>query len=160
MQIYGESQSPDCPLGPGTAGCYCPDHKYGFMLFGGHQAGKALHPDSASSLPIYKIKSYATYNIHVEVTNVKFIGFAATTACGGKQYVIERNPSAADYIPFHLFKDTTIRDVAEEALIWIEEPDPAWAAVEPEASPDNCGNTVCTAPDNVVLKFEGSGYEL
>ena len=35
------------------------------MLFGGHRGGKALHPETASSLPIYKIKTWGTFNIEV-----------------------------------------------------------------------------------------------
>jgi hypothetical protein len=53
----------------------------GFMLFGGHLGSRALHPQKKSSLPVFKIKSYATFNTEVFLDKVNFSDFAAVTRC-------------------------------------------------------------------------------
>ena len=70
-----------------------------------------------------------------------------------------RNPFAADYTPVHTFTDIKFVNVTTENLVWIEKPNPAWAAVDPTTDPKNCGNWPCTAPENIVLKFESTTYE-
>lgn len=160
MFIYGEAAAKDCPDPSDSASCFPCRKKLGFMLFGGSENGKALHPQKQSSLPISKIKSYGAFAAEVEVDNVQFIDFADETRCGARQRVFERNPTAADYIPLHKFTNIKFQNVASDAMAWIEKPNPAWAADEndPHSSPDNCGNWPCTAPENVVLKFEGTTY--
>jgi len=64
--------------------------------------------------------------------------------------MINRNSYSADYIPMHKFKNTKIRNVQEDAFIFLSDPDPSWA------DPTNCGSFPCTAPLNVVLKFDGT----
>ena len=79
----------------------CSD-KMGLMLFGGSQAPKQLHPLKASSLPIYKIKSYATFRMKVELDNVSFTDFTSTPAScpDNRNYVLGRNPYAAMFPSF------------------------------------------------------------
>lgn len=62
-KIYGETEALDCP-DPQRRGdkCYC-HNKMGFMLSGGNMKGKKPHITSASSLPMYKIKSYGAWNV-------------------------------------------------------------------------------------------------
>ena len=110
-------------------------------------------------MPIFEIESYGAWGGEVELDNVSFINFSASTACEGKQTVIVRNPSAADYIPAHSFNNTHFVNVSAERLVWIEKPNPEWAAVDPTMTINNCGNWPCTAPENVVLKFEGTTFE-
>lgn len=43
-------------------------------------------------------------------------------------------------------------NVAEEAFIWIEDPDPSWA------NPTDCIEWPCTAPNNIVMQFEGAKF--
>jgi hypothetical protein len=148
MKIFGESPADDCPS---TEECYCPN-KMGFMLFGSHQGGRGLHPLKKSSLPVFKIKSYATFDSTVEVSNMEFSDFESQTRCGKKQVIFARNPSAADRIPLHNFNGITFNNVAEDALAYIEDPSPGWA------NPTDCGDWPCTAPENVVLKFNGVTY--
>jgi hypothetical protein len=52
------------------------------MLFGGHRGGRSLHPEKESSLPVFKIKSYAAFATEVEVARVEFKDFASATGCG------------------------------------------------------------------------------
>jgi hypothetical protein len=149
MVIYGESEAEDCPSGHG---CRCPD-KYGFMLFGSNLGGKALHPEMKSSLPVSKIKSEGAWAGAVEVDNFQFKGFSsATTRCGAKQHVFARNRHASDYIPRQKFTNTLFDDVSEDALIFIDRPPAGWAVI------DDCGEWPCTAPENVLLAFEGTTY--
>ena len=53
----------------------------------------------------------------------------------------------------HLFDKVHLTNVDKEAYVWIQDPNPEWASETPATSPDNCGNWPCTAPENVVLKF-------
>jgi hypothetical protein len=148
MKIYGESHADDCA----TPDCFCSD-KMGLMMFGAQQGGKPLHPLKKSSLPIFKLKTYATFDSKVEIDHVEFHDFTSTTRCGRKQHVIERNPSASDGIPLHYFDNIKFVNVTEDALVWIEKPNPGWA------NPTDCGDWPCTAPENVVMKFTASTYE-
>jgi hypothetical protein len=147
MKIYGESHANDC----GRTG----DHteKMGIMMFGAQQGGKPLHPLKESSLPIYKLKSYAVFDSKVEMDNIEFHDFTATTRCGRKQRVFERNPSASDGIPLHYFNNIKFVNVTDDALVWIEKPAAGWA------NPTDCGEWPCTAPENVVMKFHSSSFE-
>ena len=77
MEIYGETPALDCT----ASGCYCPDEKMGFMLFGGNQGSRPLHAKSWSELPIWKIKSYATFNAEARVNNIKFADFGPSLQC-------------------------------------------------------------------------------
>lgn len=111
VEIYGEDNNSDVPDGQAS---YCKD-KYGLMLFGGARGAKPLHPTMASSLPVHKIKSYASWGTEVVLTRVNFNNFQSevTRKCGRKHTAMQRNPSAADYIPTHLFKFSKFTDVIE-----------------------------------------------
>lgn len=58
----------------------------------------------------------------------------------------------------HRFNKAHFENVEEAALAWIEKPNPNWAAVDPLVTPSNCGDWPCTAPENVVLKFDDTTY--
>jgi hypothetical protein len=143
VEIYGEDDNSDVPDGQQM---YCAD-KFGFMLFGANQGGKDLHPTMASKLPIYKIKSYGSWGGEVTLTRVNFHNFedAETRKCGKRHTTIQRNPSASDYIPVHKFINTKFTNVSENAVAYINDPNPGWA------NPTDCVEWPCTAPENVVL---------
>jgi hypothetical protein len=123
------------------------------MLFGANLGGKALHPETQSALPVSKIKSEGAWAADAEVENFQFKGFSSSeTRCGAKQHVFERNPHASDYVPRHKFTNTLFDDVAEDALAFIARPPAGWAVI------DDCGEWPCTAPENIVLSFEGTTY--
>lgn len=124
------------------------------MLFSSNRAGKDLHPTMASALPVHKIKSYGSWGGNVRLENVNFSNFQShlTNKCGKKHTVIQRNPYSADYIPPHKFVNSRFTNVSEMALIYLEDPNPAWA------NPTDCIEWPCTAPENVVLQFEQSKY--
>lgn len=84
------------------------------------------------------------------IENVNFNKFSSKTECGYSQHAIIRNPYSADYIPLNKFKNTKFRDVQNEALIYLEDPNPKWA------NPTDCGEWPCTAPNNVVIQFENT----
>ena len=52
----------------------------------------------------------------------------------------------------HKFKNTKFNNVSENAVIYINDPNPSWA------NPTDCIEWPCTAPENVVLSFEGTQY--
>ena len=57
--IFGESGADDCPLTGHD--CYCKD-KGGMMLFSSRASAKDFHVTQASELPIYNIKSDASWH--------------------------------------------------------------------------------------------------
>lgn len=143
VEIYGEDNNSDVPDGQSP---YCKE-KYGLMLFGSNRGGKELHPTMASKLPIHKIKSYGSWGGEVTLTRVNFNNFqsATTRKCGKRHTTIQRNPYASDYIPIHKFFSTKFTDVAENAVAYLNDPNPGWA------NPTDCIEWPCTAPENVVL---------
>lgn len=106
-------------------------------------------------MPVHKIKSYGSWGPEVVLTRVTFNNFDSevTNKCGLRHTAIQRNPYASDYIPVHKFVNTKFNNVFENAVIWIEDPNPGWA------NPTDCIEWPCTAPENVVLKFEGTTYD-
>lgn len=66
--------------------------------------------------------------------------------------MIQRNPYASDYIPMHKFMSSTFDNVNEAAVAYINDPNPGWA------NPTDCIEWPCTAPENVVLKFENTNF--
>jgi hypothetical protein len=58
----------------------------------------------------------------------------------------------------HNFKKSNFANIEEDAFAWIEKPKESWAAIDPLITPSNCGDWPCTAPENVVLKFEETTY--
>lgn len=145
LKIYGESATInlDCPKGQG---CWC-TKKTGMMLFTNNKGSKDLHPTMPSALPIYKIKSGGGWGADIELDGVQFINWPIFTLCGKFQEAIMRNSFASDYIPMHIFKNTLFKNVHQDAVMHITDPDPKWA------NPTDCGNVPCTAPNNIVLKF-------
>ena len=84
------------------------------MLFGGHRGGKPLHPETASALPIYKIKTWGTFKIEAYLEDIEFNDFQPTTRCNARQRIFERNPHAADYIPMHMLNGVKFNNVDKE----------------------------------------------
>lgn len=125
----------------------------GFMLSGGNEKGKAPHITSASSLPMYKIKSYGVWNAVTDYTGMTFSKFySKSTDCGGSQKVFGLNPHSSDYIPLQKFSQSTFIDVADDAMAYIYDPKPDWN------NPDDCIGFPCTAPANVVITHTGVRY--
>lgn len=77
-KIYGETDALDCP---DSRDCWC-HQKLGLMSFGNNFGSKALHPDMASALPVYKVKSESAWGGDILIYNVDFIDFKSDkTAC-------------------------------------------------------------------------------
>ena len=149
VEIYGEGDNEDCFEGQAD---YAPE-KFGMMLFSANRGGKSLHPTMASALPIHKIKSYGSWGGEVLLENVNFSNFVSgTTKCGSRQTTMARNPYSSDYVPMHKFVNSKFTNVAEQALIYINDPNPGWA------NPTDCIEWPCTAPENIVLQFEGTRF--
>lgn len=150
VKIYGENENSDAPV---NQEAYCPK-KTGLQLFGGVRGSKALHPTSESSFPIHKQKTYSTWGGTVTLTDVTFNNFKALTGegCGKKMAAIKRNKYQSDYIPIHKFQTITFNNVENDALVYLEDPDPGWA------NPTDCIEWPCTGPNNVVLEFTGTTF--
>ena len=99
--IYGETAdlAKDCPDAAGGstgAECYC-KQKMGHMGSVTLKNSKTFHIEMMSARPVYKCKSYSTWNSKAVLENVNFINFKSeSTACGSKQFAFGVNPSASD----------------------------------------------------------------
>ena len=124
------------------------------MLSGVHNGGAALHPTTKSGLPIYKQGGNASWAADIVMKNVNFSKFedSKTKNCGRRQTTVQRNPTASDYIPIHKFLNSKFTDVHDSAMAWIQDPPAGWA------NPSDCIEWPCTAPENVVLKYEGAVF--
>jgi hypothetical protein len=49
-------------------------------------------------------------------------------------------------------KDCTFIDVTDDALAKMDEPKDGWANIS------DCGEWPCTAPENIVIRYEGSKF--
>lgn len=77
--IYGETEALDCPE---DHDCWCED-KEGFMGFSGRHKSKKFHIDSASPLPMIKVKSYGTWAADTRMEKIEFNNFSRNkTECG------------------------------------------------------------------------------
>jgi hypothetical protein len=91
--------------------------------------------------------------VKANYSNCSFNDFTSqTTSCGARQTALGYSKSSPDYIDMINFIDTTINNVALEALAYIMDPIDAWATI------DDCGEWPCTAPENAVVKFTGTTY--
>ena len=126
------------------------------MLFGNNVKAKEIHPEFDSiELPVYEQDSESTWLGNIEIKYADFIGFqSATTDCSKQQHVFARNPSASDFIPIHNFVDCHFEDVTQNSVSSIDPPNAGWSAT------DECGGSslICTAPNNIILKFTGTSY--
>lgn len=52
----------------------------------------------------------------------------------------------------HDFKSCKFIDVGEKAFVNFNQPSSKWAVI------DDCGEWPCTAPENIVLRFEDSDF--
>lgn len=85
--VYGENSdlAKDCPDGNGGntgADCWCHD-KMGHMSTQIVRGSKDPHNPAKSPRPIYKVKTYGTWNSKAVINNVNFHNFKSEfTACG------------------------------------------------------------------------------
>lgn len=99
--IYGETAdlAKDCPDAAGGstgADCYC-KAKMGHMGSVTLKSPKTPHIEMMSSRPVYKCKSYHTWNSKSVLENVNFINFKSeNTQCGSTQFAFGVNPTASD----------------------------------------------------------------
>lgn len=56
----------------------------------------------------------------------------------------------------HILKGVKFNNVDKEAYAWLQDPNPSWGSANILQSPENCGNWPCTAPSNIILKFQDS----
>jgi hypothetical protein len=77
---------------------------------------------------------------------------SARTYCGNKQRLFVINPWAADYIPQVKAIGTKFENVDQDAMTYLYSPPAEWA------NTDDCGEFPCTAPNNILLKFEKSTF--
>ena len=98
-------------------------------------------------MPHEIIVSPTMIGAEAELSDVTFAEFTKTTKCGAKQVAFKLNDDASDYIPRHVFSNTVIRNVENDALIYIMDAPSKWA------NKDDCGVFTCTGPANVLLDF-------
>jgi hypothetical protein len=132
VHIYGETEGTDD---------LCPE-RFGIEIEQHGEGSKGVHPTTTSALPIKKLKSYGTWWVKVNYTGMTLNDFTSQeTSCGAKQTVFGLNSSAPDYSDMVNMIDTTINNVATEALAYIFDPKEGWATI------DDCGEWPCTGPE-------------
>uniref|UniRef100_A0A7S3K910 Uncharacterized protein n=1 Tax=Euplotes crassus TaxID=5936 RepID=A0A7S3K910_EUPCR len=142
---------------PQDSGSYC-IALHGMWGSSATRGGKQFPEVKLSNLPYHKIKSYANWYTEGHHTNVTFKNWASgtrqncATSSSAKQRLIFLNPSGADHAPVERFVGTKFINVHDDAMTFISDPNPGWAVLK------DCGIFPCTAPDNVVFKFEGSTF--
>lgn len=147
--VYGETEADDCPE---DHDCLCPQ-KMGVMLFYGQNGSKDYHHDVTSGYLTTNLMSYGSWASEAEYSGNTFHNFISnTTKCGNRQTLLRRNPDSSDYIPVQKFYNTIFDNVSDEAMVWLEDPDPHWANAA------DCAGFPCTAPNNVVMTFEGTSF--
>lgn len=147
--IYGEhiDQPKDCPDGKtGNTGapCSCPTKIGVTTMIGSIGASKEA----------YKIKTEASWNTTPKLENVNFINWKEKSTCGGRQFTLGINTTAADIIPIQEIATCKYTNVAYNALVYISNPPGGWANIS------DCGNWPCTAPSNVVFNFKDTVFEV
>lgn len=118
--------------------------------------GKNFPEPMLPHLPFYKIMSYATWFTEAYYTNVTFknwksgIRAQCSSASTNKQRVFFINPFSPDHNPVHDITDVVFDNVANDAVAYLDDPNPFWANI------DDCGNWPCTGPSNVVIKLNNA----
>lgn len=112
----------------------------GVWQFVASYKGRDNHPTSPSALPVYKIKSDASFNSQSIWRNNTFKYFGSQTRMGKRQTVIGHTVNPDDIPPIQFF-DTKIEDVTLEGLATLMDVNPKWGNVK------DCGiGFPCTAP--------------
>lgn len=122
-------------------------------MFTGQMGGSDPHHTSTSCYDIDNTCAYGTWAAEVEYVRTTFHNFQRATACGREQVVFRRASHASDYIPLQQFFETTFDNVSDDALLYIDDPPASWAG------DTDCVGFPCTAPNNVVMTFEGNTFE-
>ena len=85
--------------------------------------GKAIFPSMESSLPYHKVKKSGAWWGKAYVKDTTFHDFESQkTFCGAKQYVIDLNSAAADYMPFYTLERVKFDNVGDDALAYFFDP--------------------------------------
>jgi hypothetical protein len=83
--------------------------------------------------------------------NCNFYNFPSTKNwCGGNVRLIALGADRPDNQGITKFTKTLFSDVGQDVLAYLVAPSPGWANL------DDCGDFPCTAPNNVVVKFENT----
>lgn len=148
--VYGETDAEDCP---DSHNCYCAP-KTAYLLQGSNHGSKSFHIDSASSLPLRKVKSYGAFNADTMNERIKFIDFLRNeTHCGAHQRLFGLIESSSDHIPVQNFDYVEFENVHNDAMAFIMDPPSKWENLS------DCIGFPCTAPSNVVMLFRNSKFE-
>ena len=111
--------------------------------------GKSYHIDSASALPMRKVKSYGAFNGDTMSKYVSFNNFASNkTLCGAPQRVFGLIESASDYVPMQYFERSSFNNVHDDAMAFIMDPPEKWNNLK------DCIGFPCTAPSNFIMDFK------
>lgn len=108
-----------------------------------------------SDFPLWAVDEDSPFYASVaKFTGLHFYGFTeanweAVNCPNNKQRAIGINLSP-DYLPLQQFYDTVMEDQDRSQMAWILPPLEGWE------NPTDCVQFVCTAPENVVLKFYDS----
>lgn len=98
--------------------------------------------------------SDAAYSGRNFFDNLQFINFdSPKDDCGNRLRILGLNPTAPDIVHPSKFTNTIFNNVHEDAVVYLDAPDPGWA------DPDKCGSFPCTGRDNVLMEFEKTQFK-
>jgi len=114
MVLFGETEIPDCP---DKERDFCiMAHKFALFPPAAAIKGKAPHRNSASALPMIKIKGDSSWGGRTKIRNATFIGFKAKTHLGLDNSIFGSSDYQPDYTPMLEFSDSTFIDIEEGSL--------------------------------------------
>lgn len=106
-------------------------------------------------LGFHHVGADASRGKRMVIKNVKFSNFNQR-GCGVSNAfdIFQLHPEASDLIMEHVFEDITLHNVATDNLMYLMDPPISWAVLS------DCVGFPCTAPEHVLLSFNGEITEL
>jgi len=121
INIYGETESPDCP--PRAGFCFKEVNKFGFTsVLAAVGGSKPKLITSSSAYPHDVCHGDPSWNGKSEFNRVKFHNFRARTKAKGLQYAIGLDPDQPDYIMPQEFFNAEFIEVEDNALVYFYSP--------------------------------------
>eukprot|EP00361_Fabrea_salina_P003869 CAMPEP_0202427040 /NCGR_PEP_ID=MMETSP1345-20130828/1320_1 /ASSEMBLY_ACC=CAM_ASM_000843 /TAXON_ID=342563 /ORGANISM="Fabrea Fabrea salina" /LENGTH=3382 /DNA_ID=CAMNT_0049037631 /DNA_START=76 /DNA_END=10221 /DNA_ORIENTATION=+ len=142
--IVGKTQHSYCnPSNCSIADCSSRKGFYSGVSTGGPQAASLT---DKMKLPLYKQKGDANAVGNSTLNDIYFFNYRTEPECQTHNYVLKTNPKAPDYTLPTIISAVKLFNVAEDSVVYMNEPDPAWA------NDEDCGNWVCTGLWNAIFK--------
>eukprot|EP00898_Chlorokybus_atmophyticus_P004648 jgi/Chlat1/5184/Chrsp33S05041 len=144
--------SPNSGCNP-TCGAGCAP-RMGIMLTGFYK-GTTSHfksmPPLPTFLPWHLVKTDATFSGKATYDGITLVDWPVADGCGHALYAIATNPISSDITRPQVFTDLTLTRVDNNAMLFLDSPNPAWV------NPSDCVDMDCTGPLNAIVKYTLTG---